>query len=79
MGLLIVLSTCTNIVTRVQQGKSILIWVPSERQILDLAKLILSADQINLYQSVHLNDLKAVSVVGVICIIGVYHKYSRID
>ncbi len=32
--------------------------------------------------SVHLNDLKAISVigiVGVISVIGVYHKYSRID
>jgi hypothetical protein len=37
--------------------------------------------------SVHLNDLKAVGVVGVIGvnvgvvvgIVGVYHKYSRID
>ncbi len=33
VGLLIVLSTCTNIVTRVQQGKSILIWVLSKSTI----------------------------------------------
>jgi hypothetical protein len=30
--------------------------------------------------SVHINDLKAVGVVGVVVgVIGVYHKYSRID
>ncbi len=30
--------------------------------------------------SVHLNDLKAIGVVGVIVgIVGVYHKYSKID
>ncbi len=33
VGLLIVLSTCTNIVTRVQQGKSLLIWVLSKNMI----------------------------------------------
>ncbi len=30
------------------------------------------------HESVHLNDLKAVNVVGVI-VVGMYHKYSRID
>ncbi len=40
---------------------------------------------INVLESVHLNDLKAIGVVGIIVgivVIGVsvvYHKYSRID
>jgi hypothetical protein len=30
--------------------------------------------------SVHLNDLKAIGIIGIVVgIIGVYHKYSRID
>jgi hypothetical protein len=33
VGLLIVLSTCTNIVRRVQQGKSVLIWALSKSMI----------------------------------------------
>ncbi len=33
-----------------------------------------------IFNSVHLNDLKAVGVVGVVVgIVSMYHKYSRID
>jgi hypothetical protein len=36
--------------------------------------------KLKLLLSVHMNDLKAIGVIGVVVgFVGVYHKYSRID